>query len=364
LPSSAFTRPRISSATTTILALLCLSGASADASAPVYEYEVVGVYPHAVEAFTQGLIFADSSFYEGTGLYGESSLRKVEVETGIVLKQRDLPAQYFGEGITALRDTIYQLTFTNHVGFTYVERDTFELIETFPYAWSGWGLTHNGTQLIASDGTSTIRFLDPHTREEISSIQVQDDGVPVTRLNELEYIQGKIYSNVWFSNQVAVIDPVSGGVEAWLDLGGLRDSVAYYPQANVLNGIAFDPEETRLFVTGKRWPKLFEIDVVPLHPSGIEDATSLSLNVSPVLRSFPNPWSGRTQFTFELPGEGAVSLRIFDIGGRVVRTLVNGWRGAGEHAMTVDGGGLPPGAYFVTFVSEGVTETRKVVVLR
>jgi glutaminyl-peptide cyclotransferase len=349
---------RIAAIAAAILALLYPAGASVEASAPVYGYEVVHVYPHDDGAFTQGLIFGNGFFYEGTGLYGESSLRKVEVETGIVLKRHDLPEEYFGEGITALRDTIYQLTWKDSLGFAYTEGDTFELIETFPYSWHGWGLTHDGTHLIASDGTSTIRFLDPGTRDEVYQIQVHDDGEPVAFLNELEYIQGRIYSNIIYLDRIAVIEPSSGVVEAWLDLGGLRDSVSSHPSADALNGIAFEPEETRLFVTGKRWPKLFEIDVVLLHPSGTEEIAS-----TPVLRTFPNPCRRRTHLTFRVPQESPVSLRIFDIQGRLVRTLVDGGRGVGEHAVALDVGGLSSGTYIVRLVSGEMMETVKILVV-
>ncbi len=246
------------------------------AAAPVYGYVVENTYPHDPEAFTQGLIYADGVLYEGTGLYGESSLRKVELETGTVLKRHDLPAQYFGEGITALQDTLFQLTWTNHVAFTFVERDTFALLEEFPYPWEGWGLTHDGTHLIASDGSPTLRFLDPHTREVISEIEVLDEGAPVSYLNELEYVQGKIYANVLTQNRIAVIDPSSGSVEAWLDMAGLRDSLAVGRTPGAFNGIAFDEEDVRLFVTGKRWPSLFAVDVPTLNHRPVISAISPS----------------------------------------------------------------------------------------
>lgn len=343
-------------------ALLCLA-ASVHAAAPVYGYEVINVYPHDEAAFTQGLIIADGFFYEGTGMFGESSLRKVEVQTGIVLKQHDLPEEYFGEGVTALRDTIYQLTWRDSLGLVYVEGDTFELIETFVYPWDGWGLTHNGTHLIASDGSSRIRFLDPHTREVMSEIQVRDDGDPVVFLNELEYIQGRIYSNIFFSDRIAVIHPASGDVEAWLDLGGLRDSVSSHPEADALNGIAYQKEGIRLFVTGKLWPKVFEIDVETLQPSGVEDVASHLSDGHSLLRSYPNPCSRRTHFTFSAPGEASVSLRLFDIRGRLVRTLVAGERRTGSHTVSLDVSGLPAGTYFVRFVFGHFSQTGKVLVV-
>ena len=259
---------------------------------PVYGYTVVNRYPHDSTAFTQGLVFEDGFLYEGTGLYGSSSLRKVELETGNILKIRNLDSQYFGEGITIFRDTIIQLTWMSNIGFVYVETDTFELIDTFTYPTEGWGLTHDGTYGIMSDGSSTLYFADPHTYELAYQIEVREGGSSVERLNELEYIQGKIYANVWLTDRIAVIDPQTGEVTAWLNLGGLLDSVTSAKVPNVLNGIAFDAENVRLFVTGKLWPTLFEIDVAPLNypptiisssptsPCSIEVDSTLLLSVS------------------------------------------------------------------------------------
>lgn len=364
MPSTAFPVPKTSIVVmTAVVSILLCPATTVRASAPVYGYEVINVYPHDEAAFTQGLITQDNFFYEGTGRNGESSLRKVEVETGLVLKQYDVPDEYFAEGVTTLRDTIFQLTWRDSVAFTYVEgMDTFELIDTLPYEWDGWGLTHNGTHLIASDGSSTIRFLDPGTLSEVSQIQVNDDGDPVTLLNELEYVQGRIYSNVWFSDRIAVVDPASGLVESWLDLGGLRDSVSHDPEADVLNGIAYEPIGTRLFVTGKYWPKLFEIDVPTLQSSGVDDVVSLSAEGS--LRSFPNPCSRQTHLTYRTQGEAPVSLRIFDIQGRLVRTLVDGRRGAGEHTVLLNVAGLPAGTYLARFMSGETAETKKVLVIQ
>lgn len=335
----------------------------APASAPVYGYEVQAVFPHDPGAFTQGLIVKDDVFYEGTGLYGRSSLRKVDITSGDVRLRRDLPSAYFGEGITALRDTIYQITWTNYVGFSYVERDTFELIESFPFAFEGWGLTHDGTHLIASDGSSTIRFMDPRTREVVSSIQVRDGSTPVSRLNELEYAEGRIYSNVWFSDRIAVIDPVDGQVEAWLDLSGLRDSVAHYPGADVLNGIAFDPVDRRLFVTGKFWPKVFQINVPALPPSEAEG------DPAPVpgpflLRTLPNPNRGSARLAFALPREGPVSLGLYDSGGRRLRTLMDETRTAGEHILELDLRGVPSGSYYLRLTAAKRTDSERILVLR
>jgi glutamine cyclotransferase len=347
-----------------LAAALCLGAVTVHATAPVYEYEVIASYPHDVDAFTQGLIVTGGFFYEGTGLYGESCLRKVEVETGDILKQIDLASAYFGEGVTALRDTIYQLTWVEHTAFSYVETDSFELIETSPYTWDGWGLTHDGTHLIASDGSSLLRFLDPRTLQQAYRIRVFDDGVAIDELNELEYIDGKVYANVWYSDRIAVIDPTTGFVDAWLDLGGLRDSVDYYPGANVLNGIAFEPAGGRLFVTGKYWPKVFEIDVPTLHGGILDEIADGTADGPPALRCLPNPCSGRAFLAFAVPAEGPVSLRLFDSGGRLVRTLVDDRRAAGAHAVRLDAGGLPAGTYFVRLAAGETTRTGTVRLIR
>jgi glutamine cyclotransferase len=330
-----------------LAALLAPPGGSARASAPVYGYEVLAIYPHDTEAFTQGLIFENGYLYESTGGWGISSLRKVEAETGVVLLLHDLPGTYFGEGLTALRDTLYQLTWNNHVGLVYVEQDSFELVETFDYPWNGWGLTHDGTHLIASDGSSYLRFIDPDTYEEIRVVRVLDDETPVSFLNELEYIQGRVYSNIWQSDQVAVIDPISGSVEAWLDLGGLCDSVAYHPDVGVLNGIAFGVEDARLFVTGKDWPLLFEIDVPTLHPQGVDVADSDPAGRLPSLLLPASPFARQAEITYVLPRDGEISLQLIDVSGRARRALAEGWRVAGTHAAAIDFGSLPAGVYFV-----------------
>jgi glutamine cyclotransferase len=221
---------------------------------PVYGYEVVDSFPHDPRAFTQGLIYEDGFLYESTGLYGASSLRKVVLETGEVVKRRNLSTSYFGEGLTIRNGLIYQLTWRNHVGFVYVEQDEFELVDTFAYPKPGWGLTHDDTSLIASDGTDTLYHLDPETYEEIGRISVTADGVPVDSLNELELIRGRIFANILDSDSIAVINPGTGEVEAWVDLAGILPV-----PPGPLNGIAFDSEGSRLFVTGKSWPTLFEI---------------------------------------------------------------------------------------------------------
>ncbi len=241
-------------------------------SVPVYTYEILNVYPHDAGAFTQGLVFEDGFLYEGTGLSGESSLRKVELETGKVLKMYVLPAEFFGEGITLYKDKIIQITWQSHKGFVY-SKETFELLGEFTYPTEGWGLTCDGERLIMSDGTSRLHFLDLETFEEIKQVHVHDSTGFITRINELEYIDGEIYANIWQEDVIARISPETGEVTGWIDLTGLL-SPAERGQADVLNGIAYDRESDRLFVTGKFWPYLFEIRLVPSHLPKNEEVNS------------------------------------------------------------------------------------------
>jgi glutaminyl-peptide cyclotransferase len=229
--------------------------------APVSSYEVVRTYPHDPRAFTQGLVFVDGVLYEGTGLNGQSSIRKVKLENGEVLQVKKLEQQYFGEGIAVVGDSIVQLTWQGGTGFVY-DRTTFERTRTFTYTGEGWGLTYDGTRLIMSDGTAVLRFLDPRTLKETGRLQVKEAGRPVAQLNELEVVKGEIFANVWQSDRIARISPKTGEVTGWIDLRGLLDP----KEANavdVLNGIAYDAAKDRLFVTGKLWPKVFEIRVRP-----------------------------------------------------------------------------------------------------
>ncbi|MBN1955352.1 MAG: glutaminyl-peptide cyclotransferase [Anaerolineae bacterium] len=227
-----------------------------------YTYTVVHVYPHDPDAFTQGLVFEDDRLFEGTGLYGQSSLREVDLESGAVLRSLSLPPQYFGEGITIHDNRIVQLTWRSNIGFVY-DRDSFELLEDFEYPTEGWGITHDGRQLIVSDGTATLYFWDPATLSEVGRIEVRDQYGPVNRLNELEYVRGEVFANVWYTDLIARIDPHTGQVLGWINLEGLLDSGGGERAADVLNGIAYDAENDRLFVTGKLWPWLFEIELVP-----------------------------------------------------------------------------------------------------
>jgi glutaminyl-peptide cyclotransferase len=231
------------------------------ATLPIAGYTIQHVYPHDPKAFTQGLQYADGVLYEGTGLNGRSSIRKVKLETGEVLQQRDVPATHFGEGIVVWGSVLIELTWQSHVALVY-DRQTFAPTRTFSYAGEGWGLTHDGEHLIMSDGTAELRVLDPATFTERRRIKVTAGGVAVKNLNELELVKGEIFANVWQSAYIARVSPSTGQVTGWIDLRGLL-SPAEARDADVLNGIAYDAEHDRLFVTGKLWPKLFEIRITP-----------------------------------------------------------------------------------------------------
>jgi len=226
-----------------------------------YTYRVINSFPHDAEAFTQGLVFQNGTLFEGTGLYGKSTLRQVELETGVVLRSLSLASQYFGEGITVYEDQVVQLTWRSNTGFLY-DKDSFQLLQTFSYPTEGWGITHDGVRLIVSDGTSTLYFWDPVSFEEIARIEVHDQDGPVSRLNELEYVRGEVFANVYYTDRIARINPHTGRVTGWINLEGLLNSEEGEGSAGVLNGIAYDAENGRLFVTGKRWPKLLEIRLV------------------------------------------------------------------------------------------------------
>lgn len=230
------------------------------APVPVYTFEVVAEYPHDEKAFTQGLVYAGGSLYEGTGLYGRSSLRRVNLESGEVEQQVDLPGQLFGEGIALLDGKIYQLTWQSRLGFVY-DAESFEQLATFQYPTEGWGLTQDGQDLIMSDGSATLYWRDAETLAETRRVQVKDSRGLVASLNELEYVQGEVWANVWHTDRIARIDPASGQVLGWIDLAGLIAPQERNGPESVLNGIAYDAENDRLFVTGKLWPKLFEIRV-------------------------------------------------------------------------------------------------------
>lgn len=225
-----------------------------------FTFRIVNTYPHDPEAFTQGLVFENGFLYEGTGLNGRSSIRKVELETGWVIKNFKLSNDYFGEGVTIFDGKLIQLTWTSKIGFVY-DLDTFELNRTFNYTGQGWGLTHDGTHLIMSDGTSEIRYLDPSTFTELHRIQVLEKNTPIFDINELEFVNGEILGNIWQTNKIVRIDPETGEVLGWIYLNGLFNHQDYTMPIDVLNGIAYDSENDRLFVTGKLWPNIFEIEL-------------------------------------------------------------------------------------------------------
>ena len=247
--------------------------------APVYTYEVVKSYPHDPNAFTEGLYFKDGFLYESTGEEKKSSLRKVELETGKVVQKWDLPPEDFGEGISELNGKIYQLTWQEEKGRVFDAKD-FKLLQEFTYQGEGWGMTTDGTNLIFDQGTHIIKFMDPNTFKTVRTMPVfRDDGRPLMQINELEYIKGEIWGNIWHSEQpdilgkpnyIVRIDPNSGKVLGWIDLAGIspddqpKGDDPYDPKAeNTLNGIAYDAANDRIFVTGKKWKKLYEIKVKP-----------------------------------------------------------------------------------------------------
>jgi glutamine cyclotransferase len=232
------------------------------AQTPFYSYDVVNTWPHDHSAFTQGLIYLNGELLESTGLEGRSSLRKVELKTGTVLKQVNLSNQYFAEGLAALGGKLYQLTWQNHKCFVY-DLESFKLEKEFTYDGEGWGLATDGRSLILSDGTDQIRFLDPATFQVTRTIKVQDHGHPIGRLNELEYIKGKIFANVWLTDYIVSIDPATGTILGVIDFHGLLSPEEYAAGADILNGIAYDSAGDRLFVTGKLWPKLVEVRLKP-----------------------------------------------------------------------------------------------------
>jgi glutaminyl-peptide cyclotransferase len=231
------------------------------AAVPLFGYQVVHVFPHDPDAFTQGLQYVDGVFYEGTGLNGRSSIRRVKLETGEVLQKRDVPEEHFGEGIAVWKSEIVELTWKSRVAFVY-DKQTFEPKGRFAYSGEGWGLTHDGTHLIMSDGSDELRVLDPPTFAERRRIKVTASGAPVKSLNELEFVKGEILANIWQTDYIARIAPDSGRVTGYIDLRGLLAPTERV-RTDVLNGIAYDAAGDRLFVTGKLWPKVFEIKLVP-----------------------------------------------------------------------------------------------------
>jgi glutaminyl-peptide cyclotransferase len=254
------------------MALLLMGTGSAVAQPPVYGYEVLSTYPHDTSGFTQGLILLNGKLYESSGLYGSSSLRELDLRTGAILRKVDLEPQYFGEGMTIFQGKIFQLTWREQIAFVY-DPATFAKIGQFFYTGEGWGLTHDNQHLIMSDGTNEIRFRDPSTFQIVRSIRVFDQGAPLMNINELEFINGEIFANVWLSNWIVRIDPANGNILGWINMSGL------YTTGDVFNGIAYDGTSGHLLVTGKWWPSLFEVRVVGGPAGGqapIADAQSVS----------------------------------------------------------------------------------------
>jgi glutamine cyclotransferase len=240
-----------------------LAAATSPAAAPPvvdYTYQVIGTFPHDPGAFTQGLVYLKGVLFETTGLNGRSTLRKVDLQSGRVLQKSELPSQYFGEGMTIIGDQIFQLTWQHQKGFVY-NLSTFAVEKEFAYTGEGWGLTTDGHALILSDGSNVIRFLDPVTFAVLRTISVFAHGQPLSMLNELEFIKGEIYANVWQTNTVVRIDPATGNLLGTIDFSGLLSPEDYRVHPDVLNGIAYDAANDRLFVTGKLWPKLFEVQL-------------------------------------------------------------------------------------------------------
>ena len=233
---------------------------SSNAVVPTYGFQIVNIWPHDSNAFTQGLILSDGKLLESTGQEGRSSLRSVELETGKVLKKVDVPEPYFAEGIALLNGKIYQLTWQHQLGFIY-DAQSFQKVGQFNYQGEGWGLTTDGRSLILSDGSNRIRFLDPSSFQVSKTITVLDGGKQVNELNELEFVQGSIYANIWHDNRIATIDPQSGRVNSWIDLTGLMPEGDVLDPEAVLNGIAYDQASDKLIVTGKLWPRVYEIKV-------------------------------------------------------------------------------------------------------
>jgi glutaminyl-peptide cyclotransferase len=230
--------------------------------APVYSYEVIETYEHDAGDFTQGLYLDGDVLYEGTGRYGSSRLLKSDLRTGEVLGVLELAPEYFGEGVTVLGDEAFQITYTSNLGFVY-DKETLELKRSFTYATEGWGLTHDGESLIMSDGTAALYFLDPQDGTETGRITVSDNLGPVVNLNELEYVDGEVYANIWKTSLIAVISPRSGEVSGWIDLAGLNPDPENLADPYVLNGIAYRTDTGRLLVTGKCWPFIYEIELIP-----------------------------------------------------------------------------------------------------
>jgi glutamine cyclotransferase len=229
---------------------------------PVYGYKIINVYPHDKTAYTEGLVYDGKTLYESTGLYGKSTLRQVDLKTGLVLKLYRLSDEVFGEGLTLWKDQLIQLTWQSGIGFVY-DKKSFNQTRSFSYSREGWGIANDSRKLIMSDGSDTLYFLNPDTFDDTGSIRVTENGDPVYRLNELEFIKGKVYANVYYSSRIAIITPETGEVTGWIDLQGLVDRENQLGNVDVLNGIAYEADKDLFIVTGKFWPELFEIEIQP-----------------------------------------------------------------------------------------------------
>jgi glutaminyl-peptide cyclotransferase len=232
------------------------------AAAPIYDYKIIAKYPHSTDNYTEGFFYLDGLFYEGTGLNGHSAIVVTQPKTGKLVQRRDMPSHYFGEGIVDWGPNLIEWTWQTHIGFV-LDRLTLQIVRQFHYDGEGWGMTRTANELITSDGTATLRFRSPDTFDEIRHIVVKDGPKIVNQLNELEYIKGEIYANIWHSDRIARISPKDGHVIAWIDLTGLLPDNQKINAESVLNGIAYDQKNDKLFVTGKQWPTVFEIKIVP-----------------------------------------------------------------------------------------------------
>jgi glutamine cyclotransferase len=240
--------------------VLLLGNQGQESSTPTqYTYKVINTYPHDTTAFTEGLVYDNGSLCESTGMMGASSLRRVDLQSGNIQQEHMLPSEYFGEGLTAVNGTLVQLTWQSHIGFIY-EEQSFRLQGNFSYPTEGWGLTCDGSRLIMSCGNATLHFLDPNSYAVIGQVTVKDGATEVTNINELEYVNGDVYANIWQTTKIAIINPTSGQVKGWVDLSGLHQQQG---TDDVLNGIAYDKQNGRLFVTGKDWPNLYQIELTP-----------------------------------------------------------------------------------------------------
>ena len=242
-------------------ALCCPEAGGAPQAAPTYQYRVVASHPHDAAAFTQGLLIQDGRLFESTGGYGESTLRQVDLPSGRILRQHRLAPHLFGEGLALAGEQLYQLTWKAGLGLIF-EAASFKLAGEFRYAGEGWGLAFDGERLVMSDGSARLRFLSLRDQAVLGLVEVREGAAPITGLNELEYVEGLLYANVWPSNRIAMLNPANGQVQGWLDLKDILPVLFRHPNIDVLNGIAYDAPSKRLFVTGKRWPKLFEIEVL------------------------------------------------------------------------------------------------------